>query len=48
MKVPPKRKGNAGSFSPASRTIDGLNESPSEKEGKSQPEVQALGDGGPQ
>ncbi len=34
MKVPPKRKGNAGSSTPFSGAPMGLNESPSEKEGK--------------
>ena len=35
MKVPPKRKGNAGSASCLPRAARSLNESPSEKEGKS-------------
>ena len=35
MKVPPKRKGNAHKMQVANARLDGLNESPSEKEGKS-------------
>ena len=35
MKVPPKRKGNVDSHFLLIRLIEGLNESPSEKEGKS-------------
>ena len=35
MKVPPKRKGNPGDFIKVHRDVAGLNESPSEKEGKS-------------
>ena len=35
MKVPPKRKGNAGDCAGLGATQSGLNESPSEKEGKS-------------
>ena len=35
MKVPPKRKGNRASSSYSQLTTGGLNESPSEKEGKS-------------
>ena len=35
MKVPPKRKGNAKMAHLHTETVDGLNESPSEKEGKS-------------
>ena len=34
MKVPPKRKGNASYGAPPPPTLKGLNESPSEKEGK--------------
>ena len=35
MKVPPKRKGNTGALTLPGQSIIGLNESPSEKEGKS-------------
>ena len=35
MKVPPKRKGNAADFRGRGWHVQGLNESPSEKEGKS-------------
>ena len=35
MKVPPKRKGNEGHECQPQRVENGLNESPSEKEGKS-------------
>ena len=35
MKVPPKRKGNAGAASGCPDAVASLNESPSEKEGKS-------------
>ena len=35
MKVPPKRKGNFVNLLIGSLASDGLNESPSEKEGKS-------------
>ena len=37
MKVPPKRKGNSQSTDPAACHEPCLNESPSEKEGKSEP-----------
>ena len=36
MKVPPKRKGNPVSWGQSSDGVATLNESPSEKEGKSQ------------
>ena len=35
MKVPPKRKGNGSTFKFKAKSTTGLNESPSEKEGKS-------------
>ena len=34
MKVPPKRKGNTQHTDPSTEEVKGLNESPSEKEGK--------------
>ena len=34
MKVPPKRKGNEVEYNSPTKLIIGLNESPSEKEGK--------------
>ena len=37
MKVPPKRKGNVRTSPEAHRLLHGLNESPSQKEGKSRP-----------
>ena len=40
MKVPPKRKGNPRGIAILLVKIDTLNESPSEKEGKSAPEGQ--------
>ena len=39
MKVPPKRKGNQAENSSPERSRRGLNESPSEKEGKSLPRL---------
>ena len=45
MKVPPKRKGNSGQFVELPHRIASLNESPSEKEGKSQRfSIPQLGD----
>ena len=35
MKVPPKRKGNNNRLDPLANLVAALNESPSEKEGKS-------------